>query len=454
MPKIDDLEKETQKEIEVKNLPFLSFNTLKKRFNEVFLIKDPGIIKLVFAAVIANRIKTDPVWLFIVGAPGSGKTEFITALSLVNEIYPISSLTAHTFISGKKGQNFSQNSLLLKIQSGTITLKDFTTLLSINKDERKEIMSQFREIYDGSFDKPFGTGEEIHWKGKIGLIAGVTTVIYQMRDLYAAMGERFIMYYPELPDRKEMARRAMQNVESIQEKRLELQKLAQRYLDKTVKIHNPLPVLSPELNEELLELAEFSTRARSPVDREIFGSNKEITFAHPPELPTRFASQLKILALGLAMINENNEVMEEDKQILYNIALSSITITRRKALHELTKYASVNTSGLATKLNYPTSTVRRWLEDLNALEMVIRLKSGNKDLWQIKEEYRPILQKYENITLINAELTEEYLQGENGNEQSTSSTRDPEPSEYASEESSAESYNALPLDDSYTPEEE
>ena len=383
-----------------------AFKKLNDLVEQTFLIEDKGVVKLLCASVIANRLPFDPIWLFLVAPSGGGKTEFISALNDVIGIYPLSTVTSKTFISGfrKKGE---ETSLLFQVNEGIITLKDFTSILSLHKDERQEIMSQLREIYDGRLIKVFGTGEKVDWKGKIGLIAGVTTTIYVVRELYAAMGERFVMYAPVMPNRMKIAERAMQNAATIQTQREELRKAFKHYLDTEIGVPIEYPKPDTFLLTEIIKLAEFSTRARSPVEREWRSAAKEITYVHPPEAPTRFASQLLSLATTLRILNQGN-LEDEDRSIIYKIALDSITSTRRLVLREAARYTKINTAGLATKINYPTNSTRRFLEDLNALEVIERLKpEGNRgDIWRLKEEYRKLIQHYDRIEPINRELDE------------------------------------------------
>ena len=310
-----------------------AFEELEDQVKSIYLIEDKGIIKLLCATVIANRLPLDPVWLFLVAPSGGGKTELINTLSKVTGIYPLSSVTAHTFISGQK-KTGTETSLLFVIKEGIITFKDFTSILSLQKDDRQQVMGQLREIYDGSYSKTFGTGEKINWRGKIGLIGGVTTAIYVMREIYAVMGERFLMYAPIMPDSILMAQRAMENMRSIKVARVNLQDSFADYLDRVVGVPTTLdniPDLTNKLRDELLELAEFATRSRSPVDRSFNGS-REISFIHPPELPTRFSSQLKSLAMSLILMNETKELLPLDQKILYKVAFDSIGLLRRQCL--------------------------------------------------------------------------------------------------------------------------
>lgn len=388
---------------------------LEKILRDTYIIVDPGIIRVICASVISNRIeKLDPIWLFIVAASGGGKTEFINALSGAKKIIPVSSLTSRTFISGAKvAADKDDPSLLFRANFGIITIKDFTTYLSMGRDERQEIMAQFREIYDGSYNKIFGTGENITWEGKIGLIAGCTYAIYSMREMYSQMGERFIMYAIKQPDRNEVTYKAIDNALDIREKREEIKKIVANYLDN--EIHVPdldnLPKINDDLKKELVELSELATRARSPVNRNWRSPQQEIISVDPLEMPTRFASQLIGLATGLMIMNENDGkssiLTEIDKNILYKISLDSISFMRRKVLQELTRYEKVETSGLATEINLPTSVVNKQLQELNVLGLCERIKGqgrGNADSWELKQPYRAILERFEGIEMLNHDL--------------------------------------------------
>lgn len=374
---------------------------------DIYLLADPGVIKLLAATVIAHRLPFKPCWLFLVAPSGGGKTEFINALTDIKGVHALSTVTSHTFISGQR-RTGQETSLLFKLKDGILTFKDFTTTLAMQRDERGEIMSQLREIYDGTYTRSFGTGQTIGWKGKIGLIAGVTYAIHNLRELYAAMGERFVMYAIIEPERVEVSRVAVDHEEMIQSRSAEVREAFRFYLDEEIAIPEKIPKLEENLREEILELAEFSTRARSPISRD--WKTQEITDVHPAEMPTRFAAQLSVLGRAMIVMNQCDGVadglLETDKHILYKISLDSINYMRRKCLQKLVEYDEVVTAGLAVKLNFPTNTIRRHLEDLNVLEIVDRLKVSNKDRWKLKPNYRRTLERFEGIKMLAPELTE------------------------------------------------
>src|SRR5438046_1578624 len=73
-------------------------------------------------------------------------------------------------------------------------VKDFTTVLTLHRDKRGEILAQLREIYDGHYRKEFGNGKVVDWTGKIGLIAGVTPIIDTYHAVNQVLGERFVCF--------------------------------------------------------------------------------------------------------------------------------------------------------------------------------------------------------------------------------------------------------------------
>ena len=387
------------------------YNKIVEEMNKVYLIVDPGILKILCASIIANRFDRDPVWLLIVTPSSGGKTAFITALKKVKGYTEISELTPQTFISGQKKSEM-ETSLLFSVERNDVLIfKDFTTMLTMQKDARAQVMGQLREIYDGSYTRRFGNGASRTWEGKLGLLAGVTTAIYTSKQSYSAMGERFLLYSFNQPDRELFTERSMDNAETdMTERREHIMELFRIYLDEEVKIPDKLPTLDKEIRSEIIQLANLTTIARSSVQRDWASSKKELEYVHALEMPGRFATQLSLIAQAFMVMNED-KMLEIDKHIIYKICLDSIDQNRRLVLQTLTQYITASSPNLATHLKYPTDTVRRWLEDLNALGLVDRVKKstgrGGADMWQLKEKYRKLLAKFEKIPMLATELIDE-----------------------------------------------
>jgi hypothetical protein len=385
----DKLEEKFQK-IE-QNLPDKpwSFSNLEAVVNKWLLIQDKGLLKVVIGAVIANKLDTDPVWLFIVAPPGGSKTELIRGLNKIGGIYPLSDLTPQTFLSGERGKN---SSLLLRLDPNTLlTLKDFTTVLTMHRDNRHAILSQLREIYDGYYSKAFGTGETKTWEGKMGFIAGVTSIIDTHQSVFQVLGERFVQYRPSQPDTVILAKKAMKNSGQEKVMRQEIQDACAGFVA-SLPIPDDLSDISGELEDHIANLAALVTRARSGVIREGY-SSRDIEFIPDPELPTRLAKQLVTFYCAFRLIG--NAAPVEDYALVFKVAMDGLPQKRRKVLELLFDSGTLDTTEVATSINYPTNTVRRTLEDLHGLGLVDRESKGKgyADQWQISAHARGLFAK-------------------------------------------------------------
>lgn len=389
--KLEQRFQEIEKTIPEKRTP-IDFQTLEKIISKWLLIQDKGIIKVLVASVIANKLKADPVWLFLVAASGGTKTELIRGLNKIDGIYPISDLTPQTFLSGEKGQKNASLLLRLPAEETILTYKDFTTVLTMHRDKRHAILSQLREIYDGYYRKEFGTGETKTWEGKMGFIAGVTSVIDNHQSIFQVLGERFVQYRPEQPDTIALAKKAMANSGGEKAMREEIQNAFADFLAGVEMPQKPLPI-SENLKDRIAYLASFCVRARSGIIRDGY-SSREIELIPDTELPTRLAKQLITLTAAFSLIG--NATPEEDYELIYKIGLDTLPQKRRRALETLIQATGeLETADVAMDIGYPTNTTRRILEDLHGLGLVKRLHEGKgyADKWHISDYTKQLLEK-------------------------------------------------------------
>lgn len=400
-----------------------SFSKLEEEFKKAFLIVDPGIIALLVDTVIANQMDMDPVWLFLVAPSSGGKSELITSINDIEVggqklVYPISDLTTNTFASGQKKKG-KETSLLHKMPPGALmTFKDFTSMLSKNKDARTEIMGQLREIYDKEYVKRTGTGDDIIWRGKVGAIAGATEVVYDYQEDFAAMGDRFVMYSIRQPERRALLDFVMKNKENPafnkEAIRQRLRACMKSYVEYVLaNFKEDETQLSAETKEDIINVADFCTLVRSGV---IVDKRKgTVEFVPAAEMPTRMIEQLLAIASatlarhmseplsgGKQALHIKGELTDDEKLTLYKIAFDSIPKKRRMALRKLAQYAGgITTKGLAMSINYQTSVVQGWLNQLNGLGICTReAKGGAKgDLWKLNPKFRSIMVRFEKIAV-------------------------------------------------------
>lgn len=360
-----------------------------ERFQSWLHLPDPAPLLAVLAAVAANRLEGDPVWLLLVGPPGGGKSEILGSLTQLPNTHAAATLTEAALLSGTPKREHDQaakGGLLRMIgEFGIIVAKDFGSVLSMNRDARALLLAALREIYDGNWTRHVGTdgGRTLHWQGKVGLVAGCTPTIDRHHAVMGAMGERFLMFRLPHVEAEEHARQALRH--AGRERKMRTQ-LAQAVSD----LFETHPADSPEPGSELTEheeerlvaLSTLIARCRSSVERDSY--TREIDLIPPAEAPSRLALSLERLLAGLYTLGADQTTAW---QIVAKAALDSMPAERLAAIVTLLRSPEpLATPIVAEQLGYPTTTARRSLEDLTAHGVAHRAARGqgrNADTWEL-----------------------------------------------------------------------
>lgn len=349
---------------------------------------NPNALYLALAAVVANMMPGDPVWPLIVGVPGGGKTEILQSLTGLPRIHPTATLTEGALLSGtakREKAADAKGGLLRQIGDfGIILLKDFGSVLTINKDVRGAVLQALREIYDGSWTRQIGTdgGRTLHWQGKVGLIGGATPAIDSHHGVMAALGERFVFYRLPTLDEQEHAAGALKHLGQEQQMRAELLRAVQD-LFKGVEVP---PTLSPPVGAErewLISLARLTARCRSAVIRDPY--SREVEHLAGVEAPTRLTLILAKLLAALTLLGVDWQTAHT---VVLKVALDSMPQLRRIILEHLAQNVGQHTTTeISISAGYPTQTTRRALEDLFSYQVIGRESGGEgkADKWQVTE---------------------------------------------------------------------
>lgn len=397
--------------------PITSIEELHKRFSQHLLLGDEHIIRLICAMSVANLAHYGPVWVCIVAPPSGGKSEIVQSLfDMDSYFYPLSSLTPQTLISGMKGAGGTSVSLLDELLDKVVVMKDLTTIVEMNKDERKAVLAQMREVYDQRFDKAFGTGERKNWEGHVGWLGAITPEGAEIFSSRGAMGERFIFYRMEMPDRMKVLYKAAenqsQNMEIVQAK---MRGYFNEFLEPvlahalTLPIEERKVVVDADSKQQIFELANFATLARSTV--RLHWKTNEVEYVHPPEMPIRFSNQLIGIVGGLFIIKrfygQEPKLEKADINMLAKICWGSIPSHRADVIRLLAKYKQGSTKAIGAELGYDTTIVRSWLMELAGLKIVYRVsKSSGSDIWYMKEDQRELVCTYSGIKKLDVDIEE------------------------------------------------
>jgi len=349
-------------------------------------IKDTEYIDVTFGVIFANRLDSEPVWLYLVGPPSSGKTDMANALYESSEIVAVDKINKTSLVSGYGKKK--EPSLLPKLANKILVIKDFTAMLNMRYNDLMEVLGLLRAAYDGRLEIAFGTGV-VRCKGRFGVIACVTNAIDKHIGLLSDLGERFVTYRMPRISKFEEAKRCMKamNNESLQEKEKEISEAALRVLEQ-----QPNPASISEYDKlRILKVSQIAALARCSIHRDRRTQELEIP---SPEAAIRLSEQLANLAVGIAMAREKKKVTKEEIGLVQRVAVYSMSEKRlsimKSLLHYYPDYVTPDKLIEVMVFKFSEVVIRRWLDEMMLLNLVERkavvTSSGKTQYrWQLKE---------------------------------------------------------------------
>jgi len=360
-------------------------------FRRWLFLDDPAPLYAVAAAVAANLAPGDPVWLLLVAPPSTGKTEVLQSVSPLPYVHPVATLTEPALLSGSPKKDVSKQAtggMLRQVGDfGVLLAKDFTSVLSMQRDSRSQVLAALREIYDGSWDRPVGAdgGNVLHWDGKCGLIGGVTPVLDRHHAVIAGLGDRFILLRLPDVDPASTGALALAHVGYERQMRQELAD-AMSGLVAGADISMVSRALTAQENARLIALATYTVRARTGVERD--GYTSELLLMPQIEGPGRLVTALRRMLGGLEAIGCDPDTAWS---IVGRIAIDCVPAIRTALIRVLLTdpHVALRTSAAAERVGMVTRTASRHLEDLALLGLATRTKKSeadnSADLWSASD---------------------------------------------------------------------
>ena len=328
---------------------------------------DAALVDIVMAVAVVERLKGDPAWLLVVGGSGSAKTETISPLigagaRLVSTITSEAALLSAT--SEKQRSKNASGGLLAEIgDHGILVIKDFTTIISANRDTRAHILSALREVYDGIWIRDVGVdgGRSLTWAGRLVVIGGVTPAWDSAHEVISKMGDRFVIVRT-VERGVDGGVQALSNLGSEDEMRDELQDIVGRLLA-GVNIETAIKV--PQIAQlKLVSIANIVTLLRTHVEYDRQGQ-PDHAFAR--EEPTRYVKQLMQIVRGGLILGMT---LEDSMLLAFRCGRDSIPPRRKTVLVELARLTKATVTDLIEPTGLPYAAVRRTLTELWMLHVV------------------------------------------------------------------------------------
>jgi len=345
--------------------------------------------RAVWAAYVANQVLDgDPVWMMLVGGSGVGKTERLMPVAQMAGVTLMSAVTGEAaFLSAaskKDRDGASTGGALRQVgERGVLLLKDFTTILSMNRDKRAEVLAALREIYDGRWDRHYGAdgGQVVTWQGKCGLLAGCTTAIDSHGAVVAEMGPRSLFVRPLEADPDEIGASALGRTGQETAMR---QELTQVVGDLLTALPGDPHAITAEVAGALVSAASLASQARSPVSRDY---KHQVIQVDDAEAPTRVVKQLGQIWRACGLIGLDRD---ESWAVVRRAAVDSIPKLRRSVVSKLGLASEPMTKGeVAARVKYETSSARSAvgyaLEDLQLHGVVVSLITRSRGVDQVEK---------------------------------------------------------------------
>lgn len=326
---------------------------------------DLDALDAMLATAAVERLDGDPLWLLIISGSGNAKTETVQALDGIAAIVTSTISSPGALLSATSARDKAKDAtggLLRKIgDRGVLVIKDMTSILSMNRDQRAEVLGALREVYDGRWSRNVGTdgGRTLDWTGRVVVIGAVTTAWDTAHDVIASMGDRFVLLRMDSTTGRQAAgRQAIANTGAEAAMRTELAQAVAAVLAAM----NPQAItVSAAETDVLLAAADVVTLARTGVDYDYRG---DVVNAHAPEMPTRFAKQLaQVVRGGVAIGMARPDAL----RLAIRCARDSMPPLRLMILDDLAVHPASSTAEVRTRLDKPRSTVDRQLQALHIL---------------------------------------------------------------------------------------
>ena len=313
------------------NSKVISLNDVHRVVKKWLYIPSTERIDIILATAISLHNPGRPLWVFIVGNSGDGKTEIVKALDGLPHTRKIDQISANTLASGRNRKNACDLGAELQDKKTILVITDLACLTSLNKDEKKKIWSQFRTLYDGEIHKDTGERTKIKYTNCIVAIIGCTTsAIKNEYHIHQQLGTRELLYGTEAdPEDDECKmRRAIDNMGRQKKMHQELKTTIQGFIKSHVfdnSIQLPADVLDFIINE-CMKLKIL--RATGPTD----WYSGELGGDAEAEVPTRLMEQLTVLYKSLKSLDADYPI-KSFKNIVRNIVRTSSESIRYKLYH-------------------------------------------------------------------------------------------------------------------------
>ena len=346
-------------------------------------------IALTMAISTCQYMLGEPLWFFMVGQAGCGKTTLIESYGGNNEYFDYASrITSKSLVSGWNSGG-DEPSLLYRMNGKTFFIKDFTVVLGMPKEQQKEVFDLLRDIYDGTLKITFGNGKVCNFHNlRFNLVAGVTDAIKLHND--ASMGERFLRldYMGKECDDIAIIQSTLKGFGQSSTRKKELTEATLGYAKTLIKEENRwnienIPRMSTTSIDAISTLARYTAfiRTRTETDRQ-----EGLKYRPRKEVASRLALQYAKVAFSLektfnpTFMNKAFEangsgpptIDFSDKTLQYvaKVAHDTSEGFNQEVVHAIHQQPRLGRRDLEARLKLPATRIHRVISDLKTIGLI------------------------------------------------------------------------------------
>ena len=369
----------------------LLYAELEEVVNRWFHNPDPITFRAALAVPAALNLEQSSTWLMIVGPSSSGKTSLhfpmLKAYAKTKETSNVNVPGLLSLAKGHRGEGVLAN---LGVK-GLWLIKDMGSIISMREDKRNEFLASMREIYDGSWTRDSGKGNE-SWVGNINVVAASTRAIERAYRVNQELGERFIYIRTRRPEGQPLRRKAARQAGQKGKMTSELQAIAKRLL------HNMTPAKNFSISEEwearTFDAAEFVAQARTGIVHD--GKRSIVDVLDIEGAPRLYQEMLAILA-GDAALHGQNTIDETQFPLLKRLSFDTIPLARGRILEALSDaQTSLRRHDLKEVVGMPWErTYKATLDDLRGgLGIISETKQERETSYTLSKKMRELARAF------------------------------------------------------------
>lgn len=373
---------------DISTLASVSLEDVLQRTRNLGMVND-YVVETVLSTYISKELgKANPLWLLLVGAPSSNKTQLVTLLRHAPDTLAVDVMTSNPFISGAK-QSENPQDLLPQLDGKCFIVKDYTSFFGRSEETVKQLLSDLVSIYDGEFTKHSSSRGTVEYQATFSHIGCVTSEGLKMRQKYMNMvGARFLtMRIPPLTDKQQEDCFDIAWANDLPARFIEASKAAISHVMNVcekIRAGENLRPMDKSLRKRLNLLAQLIAKARGVIKSQTntFTNEHGEDVTHTEiadvqiEEPFRALHQLRRLCDSLAHLRGKAEVTMGEVTTARLVALSSMPVNRAEILSVFQRHERVTAKQAAETLNQNHKTTKRHLDELHRLGVLLREKEG------------------------------------------------------------------------------